>query len=57
MTTPKLLTCEEGDITLLSMNKEKLFDLDKTDLVPISRASVLLQNKMPFKITDRTGRI
>ncbi len=42
MTTPKLLTCEEGDIALLSMNKEKQLDLDKTDLVPISRASVLL---------------
>ncbi len=35
MTTPKLLTCEEGDIALLSMNKEKQLDLDKTDLVPI----------------------
>ncbi len=35
MTTPRLLTCEEGDIALLSMNKEKQLDLDKTDLVPI----------------------
>ncbi len=42
MITPKLLTCEEGEIALLSMYKEKQLDLDKTDLVPTSRASVLL---------------
>ncbi len=42
MITPKLVTCEEGEIALLSMYKEKQLDLDKTDLVPTSRASVLL---------------
>ncbi len=40
MTTPKCLTCEEGDIALLSMNKEKQLDLDKTDLVPISFVAI-----------------
>ncbi len=54
MITPKLLTCEEGEISLLSMYKEKLLDLDKTDLVPTSRASVLL----PFrKLAERQSLI
>lgn len=41
MITPKLLT-REGQIALLSMYKEKQLHFDKADLVPTSKASVLL---------------
>jgi len=42
MMTPKLLTCDEGQIAVLSMYKEKQLDLNKTHLVPTSRSLVLL---------------
>lgn len=40
--TPRLLTCGEGETEELSILREKLSVLDKVDLVPIRRTSVLL---------------
>jgi len=41
MMTPKLLICE-GQIAISSIYKERQLVLDKTDLEPTSKASVLL---------------
>ena len=40
--TPRLLTRGEGETEELSMLREKLLILDKVDLVPMRRSSVLL---------------
>ena len=39
--TPRLLTWGEGDTMELSMVREKLSTLDRVDLVPTRRSSVL----------------
>ena len=40
--TPRLFTWGEGETVELSMVREKLLVLDKVDLVPMRRISVLL---------------
>ena len=40
--TPRLLTWGEGETEELSIVREKLLVLDKVDLVPMRRTSVLL---------------
>ena len=41
--TPRLLTWGEGEIDEMSMQMEKLFILERVDLVPIRKISVLSQ--------------